>query len=320
MTRRLWSLAVVFTLCSSGALAEDGTVTIGTGDQTGVYFPSGSAICRLVNGNRRSHGLRCDVETTGGSADNLDRLRTGETDFGITQSDLLFHAYNGSSAFEEVGEMKDLRTVFALHAEPFTVIAHEDAGIAVLDDLKGKRVNIGSPGSGQRGTLKVVMAAKGWTFEDFAETTEFETGEMAEALCARTVDAIVYAVGHPSAAVQQATAACDSVLVPVTGPEIDALIEDRPYYRSAEIPGGLYRGNAAPVPTFGVGAMLVTTADAPEDMVHAVAQSVFENISRFKGMHPAFAKLDERDMANAGPAVPLHPGAERYFREAGLLD
>jgi TRAP transporter TAXI family solute receptor len=315
------AIAAVSILAGGAATAQDQTfVAIGTGGVTGVYYPTGGAICRLVNRGRSEHGIRCGVESTGGSIFNINAIRGGELEFGVAQSDWQYHAFNGSSRFEEQGPFEDLRAVFSVHPEPFTVVARADAGISTFDDLKGKRVNVGNPGSGQRGTMEVVMDAKGWTMGDFALASELQAAEQSQALCDNNIDAMVYTVGHPSGSIQEATTACDAVLVEVSGPEIDALVADNPYYRTATIPGGMYRGNDGDTQTFGVGATFVTSASVPDDVVYEVVKAVFENMDQFKGLHPAFANLDPKQMANDGLSAPLHPGAERYFREAGLIE
>lgn len=301
------------------AYAEE-FITIGTGGVTGVYYPTGGAICRLVNQGRRDHGIRCSVESTGGSVYNINTIREGELEFGVAQSDWQYHAYNGTSRFEEAGPFEDLRAVFSVHPEPFTVVARADSGITSIEDLAGKRVNIGNPGSGQRGTMEVLMAALGWTTDDFALATELKAAEQSAALCDNQIDAMVYTVGHPSGSISEATTACDSVLVEVSGEAVDQLIADNSFYRSATIPGGMYRGNDNDVTTFGVGATFVSSASVSEDVVYTLVKSVFDNIDDFKGLHPAFANLDPADMASAGLSAPLHDGAAKYFREAGLIE
>ncbi len=303
------------------ASAQDQTfIAIGTGGVTGVYYPTGGAICRLVNRNRAEHGIRCGVESTGGSVFNINAIRGGELEFGVAQSDWQFHAFNGTSRFEENGPFPELRAVFSVHPEPFTVVARADAGIETFDDLQGKRVNLGNPGSGQRATMDVVLEAKGWTTDNFAFAAELQAAEQSQALCDNNIDAMIYTVGHPSGSIQEATTACDSVLVDVTGPEIETLITERPYYRSATIPGGMYRGNDDDTMTFGVGATFVTSANVPDDVVYEVVKAVFDNIDQFKGLHPAFANLDAESMSSDSLSAPLHPGAERYYREAGLIE
>jgi TRAP transporter TAXI family solute receptor len=307
------------TLLAPAAFAEE-FITIGTGGVTGVYYPTGGAICRLVNQGRREHGIRCSVESTGGSVYNINTIREGELQFGVAQSDWQYHAYTGASRFEEAGAFEGLRAVFSVHAEPFTIVARADSGITTFDDLLGMRVNIGNPGSVQRGTMEALMEAKGWTTDNFALAAEMKVAEQSSALCDNQIDAMVVTVGHPSGTIQEATTACDSVIVSVTGAEVDAQIADNSFYRTATIPGGMYRGTDEDVTTFGVGATIVSSADVSDDAVYAVVSGVFENIDAFRGLHPDFAKLDPKEMASAGLSAPLHSGAERYFREAGLIE
>ena len=299
---------------------EQQFITIGTGGVTGVYYPTGGAICRLVNKDRADHGIRCSVESTGGSVYNVNTIRQGELDMGVVQSDVQYKSLAGEGdEFAGQGPFEDLRAVFSVHAEPFTVIARADAGIASFDDLKGKRVNVGNPGSGQRSTMEVLMEAKGWTMDDFALASELKSAEQAQALADNKIDAIVFTVGHPSGSVQEATTTVDAVLVPVSGPEIDQLVEQFPYYSTATIPGGMYRGTDNDVETFGVKATFVSSADVPEEVVYQVTKAVFENFEDFKKLHPAFATLQKEDMVTQALSAPLHPGAEKYYKEAGLL-
>ena len=305
-------------LMAPAAVAEE-FITIGTGGVTGVYYPTGGAICRLVNKGRRDHGIRCSVESTGGSVYNVETIKAGELEFGVAQSDIQYNAYNGVVQFE--GEpFEGLRAVFSVHPEPFTVVARADAGISSFEDLQGKRVNIGNPGSGQRATMEVLMEKMGWTTDDFALATELKAAEQSAALCDNQIDAMVYTVGHPSGSIQEATTACDSVLVTVDNDATAALVEEFPFYRVATIPGGMYRGNDADVTTFGVGATFVTSDAVSEDAVYAVVSSVFENFEDFKGLHPAFANLVPEEMASAGLSAPLHAGAEKYYNETGMLE
>ena len=310
---------VAGTMVAPMATAQD-FFTIGTGGVTGVYYPTGGAICRLVNQGRREHGLRCSVESTGGSVYNLNTIRAGELEFGVAQSDWQFHAFNGTSSFADAGPFEDLRAVFSVHAEPFTVVARAGAGITSFEDLKGKRVNIGNPGSGQRGTMEVLLDAYGWTTSDFALATELRPAEQSAALCDNQIDAMIYTVGHPSGSIQEATTACDSVLVNVDSDIVRQLVEDNAFYRMATIPGGMYRGNPDDVTTFGVGATFVTSTAVPDNTVYTLVSSVFENFEAFTQLHPAFANLNKEEMVRDGLSAPLHDGAAKYFREAGLLN
>jgi len=301
------------------ASADTKFVTIGTGGVTGVYYPTGGAICRLVNKTKKEHGIRCSVESTGGSVYNLNTIAAGELDMGVAQSDWQYHAYHGTSKFKEAGPNKDLRAVFSIHPEPFTVVARKDSGIRKFEDLKGKRVNIGNPGSGQRGTMEVVMQAYGWTTADFKLASELKADEQAQALCDNKVDAMVYTVGHPNGSIKDATISCDSVIVEVAGPVIDKLVAENAYYRHAVIPGGMYRGSDADVKTFGVGATFVSSAKVPEMIIYNVVKAVFDNFEEFQKLHPAFSILKKEEMIKDGLSAPLHAGAVKYYKEAGLI-
>ena len=311
--------AMALSLGAATLRAEQTFITIGTGGVTGVYYPTGGAICRLVNKERNQHGIRCSVESTGGSVYNLNTIRGGELDMGVAQSDWQYHAYHGTSKFSEAGPNTKLRAVFSVHPEPFTVVARKSAGIKRFDDLKGKRVNVGNPGSGQRGTREELMQAKGWKMSDFALASELKAAEQSKALSDGKVDAIVYTVGHPNGSIKEATTSCDTVLVPVTGKVVDKLIAANNYYRRATIPGGMYSGNPDDTITFGVGATFVSSSDVPADTVYQVVKAVFENFDDFRKLHPAFEHLDKRQMIKDGLSAPLHDGAVRYYKEAGLL-
>ncbi len=298
--------------------AEDTFVSIGTGGVTGVYYPTGGAICRLVNKGRKEHGIRCSAESTGGSIYNINTIRAGELQFGVAQSDWQYHAYHGTSKFEENGAFEGLRAVFSVHPEPVTVLARDDSDINNITDAKGKRVNIGNPGSGTLGTWEVMEKALGWTREDLALAAGMKSAETGAAMCDGKIDAYFWLVGHPSALTQESLASCASHLVNVTGPEIDKLVEETPYYRHAVIPAGMYN-NEEDIKTFGVGATFVTSTDVPEEAVYQVVKSVFENLDQFKKLHPAFANLKAEEMIKDGLSAPLHDGAVKYYKEKGWM-
>ncbi|MAL97004.1 TAXI family TRAP transporter solute-binding subunit [Hydrocarboniclastica marina] len=321
--RRLVSYVAISTALglSAGAATaapEQQFVTIGTGGVTGVYYPAGGAICQLVNRNRSEHGIRCSVESTGGSIYNLNAIREGELDLAVAQSDWQHHAYSGSSDFESTGPNKKLRSVFSMHPEPFTVVARRGAEIENFKDLEGKRVNVGNPGSGQRATAQVLMEEMGWSEDKFSQTAELKASEMSQALCDNRVDAFFYVVGHPSGSIKEAMTSCDSELVDVDNDAVDRLVEENPYYRSVTIPGDLY-GESEDTKTFGVAATIVSSTDVPDEVVYQVVKAVFENFDRFRSLHPAFANLKKSEMVSEALSAPLHPGAAKYYKEVGLL-
>mgnify|MGYP000527464540 CR=1 FL=1 len=318
---RVTSLALGLAMLAGGysaaSAAEQQFISIGTGGVTGVYYPTGGAICRLVNKNRKEHGIRCSVESTGGSVYNINTVRAGELEFGVAQSDWQYHAYHGTSKFKDQGPFEKERAVFSVHPEPFTLIVRNDTGIKGFADLKGKKVNVGNPGSGQRATMEVVMDAFGLTMDDFALAAELKGSEMAQALCDGKIDAMIYTIGHPAAAVTEAATTCDVQLVSVSGEPIDKLIADNPYYRKATIPGGMYKGTDSDTNTFGVGATFITSADVPDEVVYTVVKGVFDNFSDFKALHPAFGNLKETEMISDGLSAPVHDGAAKYYKERG---
>jgi len=317
MKTKLISAIAAGLMAFGGAVSAQEFISIGTGGVTGVYYPTGGAICRLVNKSRKEHGIRCAVESTGGSVYNINTIKAGELEFGVAQSDWQHHAYNGTSKFADA-PFPDIRAVFSVHPEPFTLIVRGDSGISGFEDLKGKRVNVGNPGSGQRATMEVVMGAYGIGMGDLALATEYKGSEMAKQLCDGNIDAMIYTIGHPAAAIKEATTTCDAQLVSVTGAPIDKLVADNPFYRVATIPGGMYKGTDGDTTTFGVGATFVTSAKVPEEVVYIVAKSVMENIDDFRGLHPAFANLDPKQMVKDGLSAPLHAGAAKAFKELGL--
>jgi TRAP transporter TAXI family solute receptor len=312
-------LAGLLALVPSSVAAAPKFISIGTGGVTGVYYPTGGAICRLVNRNHKVNGLRCSVESTGGSVYNINTVRAGELEFGVAQSDWQYHAYHGASKFKEQGKFEDLRSVFSLHPEPVTVLARSDAGINNIEDLKGKRLNIGNPGSGTRATWEVLEEALGWQRSDLKLAATMKSAETAQALCDNKIDAYFWLVGHPSALTQETVSSCHAVLVNVAGEAIDKLVAQNPFYRHATIPGGMYPGQPDDVKTFGVGATFITSAKVPEAVVYEVAKAVLGNLDVFRKLHPAFAHLNADEMIKDSLSAPLHDGAIKAYKELGLM-
>ena len=308
-------------LCTSvpEAAAQQKFITIGTGGVTGVYYAAGGAICRLVNKDRKTHGIRCSVESTGGSVFNINTIKAGELDMGVAQSDVHYNAAKGLAQFKDTGAYGDLRAVFSLHPEPFTVLGRKELNARSFADFKGKRFNVGNPGSGTRASMEELLAALGWKLSDFALASELKADEHGPALCDGKIDGFFYGVGHPSANIQDPTTSCGAKLVSLTGPAVDKLVKERPYYASATIPGGLYPGNPEPTQTYGVLATFVSSSKVPADTVYAVVKAVFDNFDEFKKLHPALAVLKTEEMITNGLSAPLHDGAAKYYKEKGWL-
>jgi hypothetical protein len=312
------ALALGLVAITTPGIAQQKFVTIGTGGVTGVYYAVGGAVCRLLNKDRAKHGIRCSVESTGGSAFNINTIQGGELDFGMAQSDVAFNATKGEGQYKGKA-FADLRSVYSVHPEPFTVVTRKEANISKFEDFKGKRFNVGNPGSGTRASMEQYLAAIGWKLSDFSLASELRADEHGPALCDNKIDGFFYAVGHPSANIQDPTTTCSAQLVSLTGPAVDKLVAQYPYYAKATIPGGMYANNPKPTETYGVLATLVTSAKVPEAAVYELVKATFENFDEFKKLHPAFANLDPAKMVKDGLSAPLHPGAAKYYKEKGWL-
>ncbi len=300
-------------------------ISIGTGGPTGVYFVVGQSVCRMIHkeaaeGRKkgRKHGIRCSAPSTAGSTYNIANIKAGELDFGVAQSDWQYHAYNGSSKFKGKA-FKKLRSVFSVHPEPYHIIVGKGTGIMAWADLKGKRFNIGNPGSGQRGTTEVLMAAYGTKKSDFKIATELTSTEQSKALCDGKIDAYGYTVGVPNAGVSVATDGCDAKIINLNTGVEKKLVNANPFYAFATIPKGTYKTTDADVTTFGVMATFVTSADVPTDVVYEVTRAVMENLDDFRKLHPAFRNLDPKKMMKNALSAPLHPGAVKYYKEKGWM-
>ncbi len=295
-------------------------VTIATGTAGGVYHPLGAAICRMFHFEERKDELRCRSRASKGSVANIAMLRERRFDFGIAQADLEQAAVAGTGAFAAAGPIPELRTVLALHMEPFTVVARGELDVAGFKDLRGKRIGVGQQGSGQYASKDSLLAAYGLTLVDFAGVVELGPVSQMDELCAGRLDAIFFFAGHPNGLLQDAAISCGVKLVPISGPEVEQLIRREPFFVEAVIPGGLYRGIGQDTPTLGARCVLLTTAAVPETTVYELVKAVFEHFEDFRLLHPVLAELTPANLVPHELAAPLHPGAERYFREAGLLN
>ncbi|MCW5627581.1 MAG: TAXI family TRAP transporter solute-binding subunit, partial [Rhodoferax sp.] len=250
---------------------------------------------------------------------NINTIKAGELDFGVAQSDWQYHASKGTAVFEKDGPFKELRAVFSIHPEPLMVLARKEANITKFEDFKGKRFNVGNPGSGTRASMESLLATMGWKMSDFALASELKADEHGAALCDNKIDGFFYGVGHPAANIQDPVTTCGAKLVPLTGPAVDKIVAGAPYYAKVNIPGGMYAGNPNPTPTYGVLATFVSSTKTPDAVVYELVKAVFENFDDFKKLHPAFANLDPKDMIKNGNSAPLHPGAVKYYKEKGWM-
>ncbi len=317
----LYSVAVAASLvfCLATAQAKTTFVTIGTGGITGVYYPTGGAIAKMVNKKKKEYGIRATVESTGGSVFNVNAVMNGDLEFGIVQSDRQYQAVHGLAEWKDKGPQKDLRAVFSIHPESVTLIAAVDSGVKQILELKGKKVNIGNPGSGQRQNAIDALEAVGIDYKKDIQAESVKAAEAPGLLQDGRIDAFFYTVGHPNGAIKEATSGARKVrFVSITG--VEKLLAKYPYYAKSVIPVSMYPGavNDKDVPTFGVKATFVTSAKVPDEVVYAITKEVFDNFDEFKKLHPAYSTLTKESMLE-GLSAPIHPGAMKYYKEVGLM-
>jgi len=312
----LYACVIACAPCAPAHAAKT-TITIGTAGVMGVYYPLGGAVCRMVNVTRKAHKLRCSVEPSQGSVANIRDVVSGDIDVGIAQSDIQFYARQGEGPFKDKPQPK-LRALFSVYPELLTLMTREDANIKRFEDLRGKRVSIGTAGSGTRATMELVMQMLGVSHSDLKAAVEMKFVEMPSALCENKIDAFVFVAGHPNPIVHDAANGCKTKIVAVAGDAIDALVASRPYYAKAQIPAHVYKGTDTAQSTLGTMATLVVSEDMPDETAYAITKAVFDNFDDFRKLHPVLASLTKQD-ALKGETVPFHPGAVKYFKEAGLM-
>jgi TRAP transporter TAXI family solute receptor len=293
-------------------------VTLSTGIPGGVYHPVGNAICRMFNLESEHQTMPCIAMSSDGSVNNIQRVESGDSAFGLSQTDVALAAFNGEGPFAAVGPDPKLRTVIALYPESFTVVARADTGIRDFRDLRGKRVGIGTSGVGYNFTRDVILKFYGGTTSAPELVSELAPAEQNQALCNNKVDAIIFEAGHPNGLTQEATTDCRARLVRIAGQPIDRLLAAHPYYIPSVIPGGMYAGNPGDVWTIATRAVLVSSSDQPDEVVYAVVKAVVDNFAVFRQLHPALSSLKIQEMVPSESLIPIHRGALKYYREAGI--
>jgi uncharacterized protein len=299
--------------------ADPAFMIIASGSVSGVYYPVGGSLCRIVNRNRSQHGIRCSVESSTGSLYNFELLRAGEVNFAIVQSDLLRLAIDGQGPLSTKGPFPSLRSVFSLHVEPLTIVVAESAKVRSLQDLPGLRINIGPPGSGNRGTFGILMQRMGWAPDRFGELLGLRTDEQAQALCENQIDALVQVVGHPNAGIAEAVNNCGGEILPVAGTAAQQLLQSGLGYVPTLIPAGTYRRQTQTVAAIGPVAVLVTTQDVDTKLVRNAVHAIFTDLPTVVSGHPALAGLSAEMMTSRALVAPLHEGARTYYQEQGWV-
>ncbi len=291
-------------------------ITIGTGPLHGLYYPAAHSICNLLNSEGGVPGFLCSVERTSGSIYNLKALAAGEFEFCISQSDQLVAASAGTGEFKDA--LGDLRTVFPLFEETLTVVVRADGPIRSIADLKHKKISTGLPGSGGYATMHKLMKSQGWSFYDIEQVDTISNARALMELCKNKLDVVVFTAGHPYSPLVRAADACDLRLLKVRGPAIRRLVSASSAYSRTVIPGGLYRGVVQPVKSVGVMATLVSSSVVDSSVVYRVVKNLMEHMDEFRHACPVFGSVTRNRWSGRRWAVPLHDGAARYYREAGL--
>jgi TRAP transporter TAXI family solute receptor len=309
---------------AEGGHAEEIFITIGSGDFSGVYFPAGLAMARIINEKRDVHGIRAAVEATSGAVFNLNAIAAGYMEFGLTQADREYQAVNGLAEWAENGPRKNLRSLFSLHHESLTLVAAEDADIESLLDLKNKVVSTGNPGSAsQHLIVQDALEAVGLDPQRDISMENVMASNAPVLLEDYRLDAFFYIVGHPSEIIIRALSGERKTrIIPISGPPIDRLISANKTYSRSVIPmKSLYpgAGHRGDVITFGVVATMCTSSDVSADVVYTFVKELFENLDKLRNEHPALSHLTREGMLE-GLNAPFHRGALEYYREAGLLE
>jgi TRAP transporter TAXI family solute receptor len=320
---RFLSVAIFASVVAACTAASDSLapnpVNLTTGIAGGVYHPVGNAICRMFNLGGEHQAMPCIAASSDGSVENIRRVASGESAFGLSQTDVALAAFNGEGPFAAAGPDPKLRMVIAFYPEAFTVVAGANTGIRDFRDLHGKRVGIGTSGVGYNFTRDVIVQSYGWTTSGPEHVLEITPAEQNQALCGNKVDAIIFEAGHPNGLTQEVTTDCRARIVRVAGQPIDHLLSTHPYYLPVIIPGGMYAGNPGDVPTIGTRAVLVSTSSQPDEVVYAMVKAVFDNFATFRQLHPALSTLEINDMVPSASVIPIHPGALKYYHEVGLV-
>lgn len=325
------ALLVIFALAGAAAAAEPQKLVLSAGAKGEPALAFAQQLCALVNQQQRRHNIACEARESAGSVANLQALDGEEVQIGFARADWLQQAASGTGPFRDRGPVRgsgrerrggvneDLRALFSLQIETFALLARADAGIKAAADLKGKRVNIGPPGSGQRIMFELLAPALGWAVRDFAVAAELKTADQGDALCKGRVDAVLYLAANPDAAMRATAQACETVLVPVAGREIETLDKAKSDLLRAPLPGGLYKGAGREVPSVGFAMVAASSSKVDARLVYAAVRAVFDNLGRLRGADPVFARLDPRRMTGDGLVVPLHEGAAKLYKERGWI-
>jgi len=311
-------LAIAFMLpLKSVDAAKRRYVSIAAGWVTGAYFPMAGAISRIAWKHLKEQGIKVTAESSGASVANAKLIGQGDTDFAILQNDIASYAHFGKEGmFDEA--VKNLLGVCTLFPEHVQLVSRKDSKIMSVADLKGKKVAIGPVGSGTAENAKQILEAWGLKVEDLAKAEQLTASQSADYIKDGRLDAAFFTVAVGAAVIMDTSLIVDTAIVPIEGPKADELIAKYPFYAKQVVNGGTYKGNDKDVNTVSVMAMLSARADLEADIVYAIVNAMYSDLEQLRKAHDKFKGIKMED-GLVGMGIPLHPGAEKYFKEKGIL-
>jgi TRAP transporter TAXI family solute receptor len=312
--RGLLALASVALISASPAHAQQQFITVLTGGTSGVYYPMGVALSQIYG--KALPDAKASVQSTKASAENLNLLQAGRGEIAFTLGDTLSDAWKGNAEAGFKSPLKKLRGVAAIYPNYIQIVASADSGIKTLADLKGKRISVGAPKSGTELNARAILKAAGLTYNDFAKVEYLPFGESVELMKNRQLDATLQSAGLGVASLRDLATSIKVVVVPIPANVVSKVGD--PAYQASVIPANTYEGQTTDVPTAAIQNFLATHEGVPADTVYILTKAMFENLDQLQSAHAA-AKAIKKETAAKGMPLPLHPGAEKYYREAGLL-
>ena len=299
---------------SSLALAQQKFINILTGGQSGVYYPMGVALSQIHG--KAMPAAKVTVQATKASAENLNLLQAGRGEIAFTLADSLSDAWKGDKEAGFAAPLSKLRAVAGIYSNYIQIVANADAGIKTMADLKGKRISVGAPKSGTELNARAILKAAGLAYSDFAKVEYLPFGESVELMKNRQLDVTLQSAGLGVSSIRDLATAVKIIVVPVPADTV-AKVGDAAY-QAATIPANTYDGQTSDVPTVAIRNFLVSHSGVSNEDAYQMAKSMYENLPTMVAAHNA-AKGIQRDTAMQGTTVPFHPGAEKYYREVGIL-
>lgn len=290
-------------------------ISIATGGTAGTYYPLGGAMAKIFNDNIT--GVTANAQATGASVENIGLVSKGETEVAFVQNDITYYAFTGTETFEGKEKMENIRGMAMLYPELVQIIATKNSGIKSIEDLRGKKVAIGAPGSGVEANVRQVLAAHGMTYDDLGKADFLSFNEAADQLKNKQIDAAFLTAGIPTSAVTEVAQTSDIVIVPISSAKITELAKKYPFYTEVIIPKGTYKGQETDISTAAVMAMLVVPKDLDEELAYNLTKYLFEQRQVIIDTHTRGNDIN-LETALKGMPIEVHPGSQRYYNEKNV--